>query len=205
MRLRLDTMTLAGIGLLLLFALQIVRGWAGNSAVPEAPASSIVLPVPELDLAPVAVSGQQPSAVDASWHTTFAPVYDSYFLTQGLHGYSYGHMAIDIAAGKGATIRSPINGVVSSLSVDQWGNTILVLENDRYQVTLYHGDYTVAPGDAVSVGSTVGFESNHGYTMDSYGNLCTNRECGYHTHLNVFDKEAGVNIDPLTLIPASIP
>ena len=37
------------------------------------------------------------------------------------------------------------------------------------------------------------------------GNLCAGRNCGYHTHLNVYDKRQAANINPLTLIPASFP
>jgi hypothetical protein len=35
---------------------------------------------------------------------TFAAPYTDYALTQGIHGMSYGHMAIDIAAGRGEPI-----------------------------------------------------------------------------------------------------
>jgi murein DD-endopeptidase MepM/ murein hydrolase activator NlpD len=109
-------------------------------------------------------------------------------------------MAIDIAAGKGATVRSPINGSVTELYVDQYGNPTLVIENEYYQVTMLHGDYTVNPGDPVTEGQPVGTESNHGYTTDMQGNLCRGRNCGYHTHLNVFDKRTGTNVNPLDLI-----
>jgi murein DD-endopeptidase MepM/ murein hydrolase activator NlpD len=69
--------------------------------------------------------------------------YDSYVVTQGEHGASYGHRAVDLAAGKGATIYAPISGKVSDLYVDEWGNPTLVLENKDYQVTLLHGIYNV--------------------------------------------------------------
>jgi murein DD-endopeptidase MepM/ murein hydrolase activator NlpD len=109
-------------------------------------------------------------------------------------------MAIDIAAGKGAVIRSPINGQVTALYVDQYGNPTLVIENDNYQVTLMHGKYTVEAGQQVEIGQKVGKESNLGYTTDMAGQPCWNRECGYHTHLNIFDKRIGGNINPLDVI-----
>ena len=59
--------------------------------------------------------------------TDFVSPYDDYTLTQAAHGYSYGHMAVDIAAGKGATIYSPINGEVTELYVDGIGNPTLAL------------------------------------------------------------------------------
>jgi murein DD-endopeptidase MepM/ murein hydrolase activator NlpD len=128
-------------------------------------------------------------------------------LTQGLHGESYGHLAIDIAAGNGSTIYSIINGTVTGTGYDQWNNTYIQIENDVYTVLYMHGVYGLAVGDAVTAGQVIGTESNIGYTLDSYGNVCgyTGRDCGYHTHLNVFDKRLGLNIDPLTLIPASYP
>ena len=73
--------------------------------------------------------------------------YEDYILTQGPHGQSYGHLAIDLTAGKGAVIRSPIEGAVSALFVDNLGNTTLIIENEHYQVTLMHGIYDVQVGD----------------------------------------------------------
>ena len=130
----------------------------------------------------------------------FAAPYEQYTLTQGPHGYSYGHMAIDIAAGEGAAILSPINGEITDLYTDQYGNPTLVIENKNYRVTLLHGDYTVNVGESVKLGQKVGKESNQGYTTDMAGVPCAGRNCGYHTHLNVFDKRVGVNVNPLDLI-----
>jgi murein DD-endopeptidase MepM/ murein hydrolase activator NlpD len=132
--------------------------------------------------------------------TTIVYPYDNFALTQGPHGFSYGHMAIDIAAGKGASVKSPIEGKVSDLYVDEWGNTTLVIENSKYQVTMLHGNFSVAVGDSVSLGQQVGIEGNNGYTLDAYGNSCRGRDCGYHTHLNVFDKELGTNVNPLEVL-----
>jgi murein DD-endopeptidase MepM/ murein hydrolase activator NlpD len=130
---------------------------------------------------------------------TIIPPYESYTLTQGPHGYSYGHMAIDLTAGNGAVVRSPINGVVTALFIDNLGNTTLIIENDRYQVTMLHGIYTVAVGDALEIGQPVGQESNQGNTVDGFGVSCRGRDCGYHTHLNIYDKILGANVNPLQL------
>jgi murein DD-endopeptidase MepM/ murein hydrolase activator NlpD len=204
-------MTLAGVALLLLFAANIVRGWAGAGKdvhlppLPMAPvqteAGAPAAAVPEVAPAP----GASDPEADPVWHTTVAMPYDEYFLTQGIHGESYGHLAVDIAAGKGAVIKSVINGTVTGLGYDQWGNTYIQIENNAFSVLYLHGAYTVAVGDKVLAGQQIGTESNIGYTLDMAGNLCTNRDCGYHTHLNVFDKTAGTNIDPLTIIPATYP
>ncbi len=131
--------------------------------------------------------------------------YDQYTLTQGPHGFSYGHMAIDITAGKGAVIKSPIQGRVTSLYIDQYGNPTIVIENDIYQVMMLHGKYKVAIGDQIELGQMVGRESNLGYTTDIWGYSCRNRECGYHTHLNIFDKREGSNVNPLSLITPEAP
>ena len=128
----------------------------------------------------------------------FQAPYEHYTITQGPHGEWYGHLAIDIAAGKDTPIASPIN--VSALYIDQWGNPTLVIENNHYQVTLLHGNYIVSVGDRIQVGQTVGTEGNNGYTTDMQGVPCAGRDCGYHTHLNVFDKLLGQNVNPLTLL-----
>ena len=130
----------------------------------------------------------------------FVMPYSEYMLTQGPHGMSYGHYAIDLAAGNGEPVLSPINGRVSQLYVDGIGNPTLVLENEAYTVTMLHGRYSVQVGQEVSAGEQVGTESNKGNTRDMNGNSCRNRDCGYHTHLNVFSKAAGQNVNPLELL-----
>ena len=58
---------------------------------------------------------------------TFAAPYTNYAITQRIHGASYGHMAIDIAAGRGEPLLSPINGVVTQLFMDEYGNPTIVI------------------------------------------------------------------------------
>ena len=141
------------------------------------------------------IAAGDPAAID--WP------YDHYTVTQGIHGASYGQMAIDIAAGKGAKIKSPISGVVTERYTDQWGNPTLVIENDVYQVTLLHGNYSVDVGEQLKIGQRIGSESNQGYTFDMQGNACwgAGRDCGYHTHLNIYDKRAGSNVNPFDVLP----
>lgn len=210
MRVRIDGMTLAGVAILMLFAVNIVRGWAGEGDPSLAPTNEQGTPVAVMTPVPQAMPAQQPPppgdpAADPAWHTVIAMPYDEYFLTQGVHGQSYGHYAIDIAAGNGATIKSIINGIVSGAGYDQWGNTFIQIENDNLIVLYLHGVYSPAIGETVLAGQAIGSESNIGYTLDMAGNLCAGRDCGYHTHLNVYDKRLGMNIDPLSLIPASYP
>ena len=97
------------------------------------------------------------------------------------------------------------NGNVTGLGYDQWGNTYIQIENDYYVALYMHGVYWPVLGEALGAGQPIGTESNIGYTLDMAGNLCAGRDCGYHTHLNVYDKRLGMNIDPLSLIPASYP
>ncbi len=130
----------------------------------------------------------------------WADPYPEYIVTQGPHGQSYGHYAVDITAGKGLDIHSPINGLVTALFVDQYNNTNLIIENSRYQVLMLHGNYSVQVGQALVIGDVVGVEWNNGYTLDANGNLCAGRDCGYHTHLNVFDKSLNSNINPFDLL-----
>ena len=217
MRKKPDAMTLVGLAVLLIFAAGIFRNSTTRvaaDAVPETPnPAAIAAAATEAAAAQAGLPETAPPAEDAAAadalarNTAISVPYDTYFLTQGLHGESYGHLAIDIAAGNGSTIYSIINGTVTGTGYDQWNNTYIQIENDVYTVLYMHGVYGLAVGDAVTAGQVIGTESNIGYTLDSYGNVCgyTGRDCGYHTHLNVFDKRLGLNIDPLTLIPASYP
>lgn len=204
-------MTLAGLALLLFFTASIVRGWAGEGDPSAAPANeqgtpvAVMTPLPE-SRALLPTPGPDAAAqVDAARHLEIALPYDDYFLTQGIHGHTYGHAAIDVAAGKGSTVKSIINGTVTSAGYDQWGNTYVQIENNNYVVLYLHGQYSAVVGDELLAGQPIGTESNIGYTLDMNGNSCAGRDCGYHTHLNVYDKRLGQNIDPLSLIPANYP
>jgi hypothetical protein len=137
-RRRPDAMTLAGAFLLAFLLLQVMLD--RSSSLPAAAASGADAAVPALELAPA-----QPESAAAPPENSAAPLppeagplpqkvevaspYDSYTLTQGPHGFSYGHMAVDLHAGEGEVIRSPIDGAVTARYVDQWGNPALVVEN----------------------------------------------------------------------------
>ena len=216
MRKKPDAMTLVGLAVLLIFAAGIFRNSTTRvaaDAVPEVPnpaavAAAATTAAEAQAALPEPAPAEDPAAAEAlARNTAIAMPYDTYFLTQGLHGESYGHRAIDIAAGNGSTIYSIINGTVTGTGYDQWSNTYIQIENDIYTALYMHGVYGLAVGDVVAAGQVIGSESNVGYTLDSYGNVCgySGRDCGYHTHLNVFDKRLGLNIDPLTLIPAAYP
>lgn len=190
-----DLMTVGVVALVVVIALGL---WLDGRPLPivSAPPIPISLPHAPEPIQPTAVPLPEPVVGPA---TIIVP-YDSYVLTQGLHGFSYGHMAIDLKAGKGAMIKSPIEGTVSALYIDEIGNPTLVIENEYYQVTLMHGEYTVTVGESLKLGQPVGTESNLGNTKDWAGNSCRGRDCGYHTHLNVFDKRLGMNVSPLDLL-----
>jgi len=126
--------------------------------------------------------------------------YEEYTLTQGAHGQSYGHLAVDLSAGKGAAVLSPVNGEVTALYTDPYGNTTIIIENEIWEVLMLHGNYSVSTGSQVAIGQQVGTESNNGYTVDWLGRSCRGRDCGYHTHLNVKDKRIGSNVNPLDVM-----
>jgi murein DD-endopeptidase MepM/ murein hydrolase activator NlpD len=184
---RIDGITLAAILFMGFLFIRLMADVVGSTDVGTV----------EVSMGGVQVAQAQVAAID---NDVFASPYKKYTLTQGLHGQSYGHLAIDIAAGKGAKILAPINGVVSARFIDQYGNTTLVIENEHYEVLMLHGNYSVAEGEQVAIGQVVGKESNNGYTTDMAGRSCAGRDCGYHTHLNVYDKELGKNVNPLNLI-----
>jgi len=203
---RLDGVTIAAVVLLLFLGIQLIRDRSRTgeqvtvsesittSQRSEEQSADPALPESITENVPI-----NPAPILPSSAAIVYP-YDEYWLTQGPHGFSYGHMAIDLSAGKGVAINSPIHGTVTANYVDQYGNTTLVIENERYQVTLLHGNYTVTLNQAVSLGDVVGSEGNNGYTTDMYGNSCRGRDCGYHTHLNVFDLAQGLNVNPLDVL-----
>lgn len=166
-------------------------------------------PVGQVEAAPPeaeSISAQPPSLEtnvdneEVEDKTAIVAPYDTYIVTQGEHGVSYGHNAVDLAAGEGETIYAPISGKVSDLYIDEWGNPTLVLENKDYQVTLLHGIYNVTEDQKIKQGDPIGTESNLGYTLDMQGNSCAGRDCGYHTHINIFDKKLGMNVNPLNVM-----
>lgn len=126
--------------------------------------------------------------------------YDSYVLTQGTHGASYGDAAIDLAAGRGADILSPITGQIITNGRDIYGNTIIVIENEVWTVKLLHGEFYPDEGEWVGLGQMIGSESNIGYTVDIYGVSCRGRRCGNHTHMNVVDRRTGRNANLIKLL-----
>ncbi len=126
--------------------------------------------------------------------------YDDYVLTQKTHGAAYGDAAIDISAGPGMDILSPISGQVIRNDFDIYGNSILIIENEVWQVKLLHGAFYPAEGDWVGIGNPIGAESNIGYTYDIYGRSCWRRSCGFHTHMNVVDRRTGQNADLMKLL-----
>ncbi len=204
---RFDALTLVGVMffVFIIFNLLSDRGWF--SGVSETFSQPLVVSANAPTAEPATEANGGLTQSDAAQlqeeddPSAIAWPYERFILTQGLHGMSYGHLAIDIAAGKGATILSPINGEVTELYVDQYGNPTLIIENSRYKILMLHGDYTVQVGQRVKIGQPVGTESNHGYTLDAYGRLCTGRPCGYHTHLNIYDKQLGSNVNPLDVLP----
>jgi murein DD-endopeptidase MepM/ murein hydrolase activator NlpD len=197
-----DGLTIAAVGIICLMGFGLLRdaGVFGASAKKVVSASSIG---PIQTVAAVGEPGSGGGKTQANSVTTgqidadaIAAPYDHFIITQGLHGAEYGHTAIDISAGKGATIKSPINGTVTNLYIDDWGNPSLMIENDRYAVELLHGLFSVKIGDIVTIGQPIGKESNQGNTFDELGRPCAGRDCGYHTHINVYDKRLGTNINP---------
>lgn len=200
---RVDVLAIVALGLILFMGISVLRDRVRPAQAASGPAplqvESIYVPKP-------AQSQEETAAQREAEMMAVAAPYDNYVITQGLHGESYGQMAIDLASGKGSKIHSPINGVVTGRYTDEYGNPTLVIENDFYQVTLLHGEYSVEVGDQVVLGQVVGKESNQGYTTDSYGRPCQGRQkCGYHTHLNIFDKRLQSNVNPLDLINTKTP
>ena len=196
----LNSQTLVGILLILVFIYGLTN--KSTPATPPYPAIETgTTGTQEMSLAAVAPTPSAPQVQFGDDALVVVAPYANYRITQGLHGFSYGHMAIDLAAGRGEPVLSPINGTITSSYVDEYGNTTLLIENEVYTITMLHGEYSVRVGDKVSAGQQVGVESNKGYTMDMAGNLCYNREwCGNHTHLNIYDKRLRSNVNPFDFL-----
>jgi murein DD-endopeptidase MepM/ murein hydrolase activator NlpD len=187
---------------LILIAILVASGLVWGALTLISDTSTVAVPLPPSTAQEENSAEAEPQAptLPLGDPSAFIAPYDEYVVTQGVHGLSYGHMAIDIAAGKGKPIKSPISGVVSEHYFDAIGNPTIVIENDVYQVTFLHGLFSVRLGDKLNIGDQIGTESNLGNTRDMQGRSCRGRDCGYHTHLNVFDKIANSNINPLELI-----
>lgn len=186
---RFDGLAIIAFAFLLFLGFQIISDRSS-------PQPALAMDKPEIELVEP-VGYQEHPFIDFS---ALGSPYEDYRITQGPHGFSYGHSAIDISAGEGAEILSPIYGTVVARYTDELGNPTLLLENDIWQITLMHGEYIVSVGDSISLGQTVGYESNLGNTTDMQGRSCRGRKCGYHTHLNIFDKRIGENINPLDVL-----
>lgn len=146
--------------------------------------------------AKASVGLMQPYGVD-SGSCEIGPLYEYAFLTQGTHGRDYGHNAIDLKGGPGTPLYSPIDGEVTEKYIDGLGNTVLVIEDSCWTITLMHGEWKAQQGDQVQQGELIGWEDNYGNTW-SGGRPCHGRDgCGDHTHVNIFSKALGRNVDPL--------
>lgn len=119
--------------------------------------------------------------------------------------------AIDLGVGeKNTPLYSPISGVVTFSGIDRidaWNNTILTIENSFYTVLMLHGNYSLRPGTVVKKGDFIGTEGNNGYVLTGEGVLCSSipylSNCGYHTHINVWDKRLGFSVNILDLVPTN--
>ena len=191
---KLNSLTLAALAFIALMVFNLL-------SEPQEPAAASAVPLQENtpSSGEIPPPAEDPQEAQLDTLTVRWP-YDQFTLTQGPHGQSYGHLAVDLSAGKGAAVLSPINGVVSDLFIDQYGNTTLIIENEIWQVLMLHGNYSVKVGEQVAIGQQVGAESNNGYTVDWLGRSCRGRDCGYHTHMNLFDKRSGANVNPLEVI-----
>lgn len=111
----------------------------------------------------------------------------TYDVTQGLHGQSYGHCAIDVSAGLGSPVYSPINGTVTQKYVDGYNNPVIRIENSKFEVELLHGIWTVDKGQKVVISQKIGTEASIGNST------------GPHTHFHALQKGRQC-VDPRDLV-----
>jgi len=177
-----------------------VPGELDIPTTPEAP----IPPTPEIT--PEAIPSPTPAPTPEPPAIIWPYAEGTFSTTQGDHGGSYGHRAIDIAAGKGAPILAPSDGEIITTGKDGWGNPIVEMidENDQYRHQFLHGDYIVEEGQQVQQGEIIGYESNHGYTLCSDGGLGEGRDCGYHSHWAAFDAVSGAPVYPGDLVLGTV-
>lgn len=123
------------------------------------------------------------------------PYSGDYVVTNTCHPDGWGNYvggypstcAIDISAGCGEPIISPVSGDFISYADDglQLGNTAAIIKGNQYIVFLLHGDYLNL--SKVSQGDLIGYEASHGNST------------GCHTHLSVFDNINKKWVNPLSL------
>jgi hypothetical protein len=141
-----------------------------------------------------------------------ASPYDEFGVTNPIpHDQFLGQDAYDIAAERGATIHSPINGYISDMWLDKNRTPWIKISNTRWDATMAHGNFSVKLGDIVTIGQPIGTESNQGYTTSMKTGVLEICEgdatpnCGNHTHINVFDKNLQKNINPLEIFADNPP
>jgi hypothetical protein len=102
--------------------------------------------------------------------------YTDYVVTQGPHGASYGHMAIDITRGRRNHPYAACGRV--TITTSKMGQYTLILENENYQITLMHGNYTrvLATGAIARRWAQRATMATPWIGRD----LCYGRDCGYH-------------------------
>src|SRR5512139_589951 len=110
---RVDIVALAALIFALFLLSNLVFKRANSPAQADKPSTPEVSPVTD------------PAAIAAP--------YNHYTITQGVHGASYGHIAIDNNAAKFKKIKSPNNGYITRLFPDRYGNPTLVIQNKFYK------------------------------------------------------------------------
>ena len=153
------------------------------------------------------VSGQAEKSVvpgDVKWPYAGHPD-DNFIISQEVHGESYGHLAVDLSAGRGYPILAVSDGYITGGGIDtngvalldQWGNTYAELSAGNIYFQFLHGDFIVRVGQTVRQGEIIGYESNRGITYDENHKECQgSTDCGSHTHWAAFDAVTGAPIYP---------
>lgn len=147
-----------------------------------------------------------PSLIDVNKLEIGLPYQGSYKVVQAEHGSEYNQRAIDLAAGWHEPIISPISGVVREVRFNEYGNSVLVIQNEQLTVTMWHLEISVEVGQQLELGEIVGQEGNLGYVTDLRGKECSQVEklgpghCGHHLHIFFQDTQTGQNLDPMEVL-----
>ncbi len=108
------------------------------------------------------------------------------------------HQGVDLIAAPGATVRAPLEGVVSKLGFPYAGDTryryveLTAANGDRVRVMYVEPSKLLTVGHPVHRGDAIGIAQN---VAAKYGEGMVN-----HVHLEL--RRGGVNVDPLRFLPA---
>lgn len=130
--------------------------------------------------------------------SSIAPIYKNYSVSNAsLHGVP-GWEGVDIYAGCGKPVLSPISGIVAFNGLDGYNQVdergvvreqtpMITIKNDRYTVTIMHGNYTAPIGTRVVTGEQVGTEGSQGMSTGCHSHVVVKENGKLKNYLDILN------------------